>query len=320
MVLAAAATRVMRGNGFWLALVVFLLVLAIPILGAMIPKPAPAPVAPIDSHYNYSPGIVLSSTYTVYYHIPNPVNITQPQVLTVAFNATSLFWQTSSVDVHGVNVTITTDDGRRLFSQIVTDEKTLKQGQVWGPEQLPFTIGNDTLQLQPGAQTGAKVLIAVSFDEQAQIPLQGTKSYPKPPAAVPAQEIMVRSPYPAPQAAPSSHFHFDIYQSLVTAGLVGGLVFVLSGFWSAFMGLPRPVDYGSGFVSRQTGRFVGRLTAFRAFASLGIGFMFIILANLGAAQNQMNLIKVITDFFLGRQDVEALAAVGLWIVGTLRLR
>jgi len=47
--------------------------------------------------------------------------------------------------------------------------------------------------------------------------------------------------------------------------------------------------------------------------------MFILLANLGAAQNQINLLKVITDFFLGRQDVEALA-VGLWIGGSLRLR
>ncbi len=316
--LARAATRIMRGNVFWLVLVVFLAVLAFPVLAAMIPKTTSPLPAPIEGHYNYSPASILSSTYTVYYWIPNPMNVTQPQVLSVLFNATSLFGQTSSVDVHRLNATITSDDGRRLFSQVITEEKVLKQGQTWGPKQVAFTISNDTLRLAPGAQTGARVLISVSFDERAEIPLQGTQSYPKPPAAAPAQEIVVRSPYPAAQGA--STFRFDLYQSLITAGLVSGLVYVLSGIWGVFMGLPRLVSYGSGFVSRETGRFMGRLAAFRAFASVGAALVLVLLANLGAAQNQINLMKVISDFFLGSRDLEALAAVALWIFGSIRLR
>jgi len=307
-----AIGRLLRGNLFWIVLLVVLLVFAAPIISLSIPKPVPRP---IEGNYDYQPAPLVTSTYRIHYGIPNPVNVTQLNVLSVFFNVSSLVGQTNSVEVHTLNVTITTAQGKRLFSQVVSDNRILKQGELWGPKQVPFAIDNATLQLAPGSDVKGRVMLSVSFDERADIPLQGTKNYPKL-AVVPVQEIVIRSPTVVVRSA----FQFDLYQSLVTGALVGGLVYVVASVADVFLGLPRPTLGGSVFRDPKTGQFVGRLAAFRAFLSVGFAFIFVVLANLGAAQNQINLMKVVTDIFLGRQDLEALVAVGLWIAGILRFR
>lgn len=292
-------------------ILVMLAVFATMSLPSLIPKPVPHP---IDEEYEYKPLPAFTSVYGIRYYIPNPVNVTQPQTMSVSFNASSLYGQTNSVEVHWLNVTIIASDGKVLFTQLVRDDKVLTQGQVWGPKQVPFTIDNATVKLKSGSEIAGKVLISIGFDEIAAVPIAGPQHYAKT-AAVPEKEITIRSPY----ASLASAYKFDFYHSTVTAVLVGGLVFALSNIAAIFLALPR-FDArlkGSGFRDPTTGQIVGTWKAYRAFISVAMGFVFVAIANIGAAGSQINLMKMITDFFLGRQDVEVLTAVSLWAIGLL---
>jgi len=294
------------------------LLVAISPLQALAPKPIQQP---INGYYDYRPGVGITSTYRISYSIPNPINITQPQTLSIMFNASTLVGQTSAVEVHSTNLTFVTNDNRLLFTQIIQDDKSLNQGQVWGPKRIQFVIDNGTLQLPKGSETVAKVLISVSFDEILKVSYviglyqqQYTKS-----ALLPALEVTLRSPVAALQPS----YHFDFYGSLVTLGFFGGIVFAGQNLVAVLNGLPsRDTRLRSGYRDRTNGRAVGRLAAYKAFSSVLLGLTFVVLANFGAAGYQMNLLKMVTDAHLGRPDVEVLISAILWMSGGLlgRLR
>jgi len=300
-----------RRNLTILLVIMALLVFAMLTLPAFTPKPVPNP---IEGYYDYQPGVGVTSTYRITYRIPNPVNVTQPQTLTVSFNASSLVGQTNSVEVNWLNVTIVASDNKVLFTHIVNEAKKLKQGGVWGPKDILFTIDNSTVRLGPGSETTAKVLISISFDEILEVPFAGAQHYRKLGQASP-KDIVIRSPYGSPRPV----FQFDLYHALVTAAFVGGATYAAGGILGVVLGLPRrDTRLPSGFRDPATGRAVATLAAYRAIFSVLIGFGFVAMAQVGLiSEHQINLMKMITDFFMGRQDVEVLAAGFLWMGGAL---
>lgn len=290
--------------------VLVVLVLAFAAIAYEIQLPKPVPRS-IDGYYNYEPAWGITSTYTLVYHIPNPVNVSQTQSLSVLFNATKLVGQTQSVEVHSLNVTILASSGNVLFTTVLREDKELKAGESWGPKQVVFMIDNRTVQIGPGSQTTAEVLISVTFDEIAALPL--SPHYSKT-ATVPTQQIVVCSPY----AALTRTYEFNWQESVVTAALIGGLFYVCYGFVSIVSRLPRPDRrLPSGFRDARTGRAVGTWSAYKAILSVVVGLAFVMLANFGMPAHQIDLMKLITDLFLGRLDIEVFAAVGSWIVGLL---
>lgn len=283
---------------------------------ALVPKPAPQP---INGYLDYQPGVGITSTYRISYSIPNPINITQPQTLSIMFNAFSLVGQTSAVDVHSANVTIATSD-KVLFTQIIQDDKVLTQGQVWGPKQIQFVIDNSTLQLPRGSEATAKVLITVSFDEIFKVAYAiGTyqQNYTKS-ASAPALQVTLRSPYATVMPA----MQFDPQGLLITGMLLGGGLWVGWGVITYAQGLPRYDSRlaGSGFRDPRSGRTMSKWLAYKAFLIAGLGLVFTLFSQVGVAGYQINLLKMITDPFVGKQDLEVLLAAGLWISGTLMRR
>jgi hypothetical protein len=306
-----------RRNYLLLVLIALVALLGFSALQAVVPKPVlPAP-QPIDGYYDYQPGVGLTSTYRISYSIPNPINITQSQTLTLMFNASSLVGFTSAVDVHSANVTIATTDNTVLFQQIIRDDEVLTQGQVWGPKQIQFIIDNQTLQLSKGSEVTAKVLISVSFDEVLKVAyVIGTyqQDYTKL-ASVPALQITICSPY----AAVIPVVQFDLQQLLVTGLLVGGGVWVVWGLIGYAQSMPRydPRLAGPHFRDPTTGQIMSRGLAYKAFLIAALGLVFALLSQIGMPAYQLNLTKMLTAPFVGQQDLEALFAAGLWISGTL---
>jgi hypothetical protein len=284
---------------------------------ALVPKPAPQP---INGYYDYQPGVGVTSTYRISYSIPNPINITQPQTLSIMFNASRLVGQTSAVDVHAANVTIATSNNKVLFMQIIQDDKVLTQGQVWGPKQIQFVIDNSTLQLSGGSEATAKVLIAVSFDEVFKVAyVIGTyqQNYTKS-ASAPALQVTLRSPYATLMPA----IQFDPQTLVVNGMLLGGAMWVVWGGIAYFRRLPRfdPRLAGPGFRDPGTGQIMSKGVAYKAFLIAALGLVFTLFSQVGLPGYQINLLKMFTDQLVGKQDLEVLLGVGLWIFGTLMSR
>jgi hypothetical protein len=277
--------------------------------------PQPRPEA-IDGSTEYRPNPIYSSTYVVSYHIPNPINISQPAALAVSFNVSSLVGQTSEADVHYVNITITTMDNQVLFARIINVGKELKQGEIWGPQWVPFSIGNSTLKLAPGTSTQVHVSISVSFDEVTVISLIITSQKSRTPqmANVPVQTILVQNP----ASVLTQRNQIDLSHAALTTFLVGAIVYIIMQMGDFLFSLPRPdSSLPSGFRNPRTGQAMARWSSYRIFISLILAVLFIAIAQLGAKDTQVNLLRFVSDIFLGRFDFELYATMFLWIVGLL---
>jgi len=299
---------------YWGYIVLIVLVVCVLILGAIayqlqLPEAVPKP---IDGYYDYRPAIAISSSYRISYHIPNPVNVSQTQALSVLFNVTNLVMQTQSAEVHSLNVTIVSAGGAVLFTNTLKEDVILKAGESWGPKQIEFVIDNRTLQVGPGSHVLAKVLISVVFDEIAVFPFP---AHSQKTAAVPQQEIVIRSPYALPVR---ETYVFSLRETLVTCILVGGLVYSMYGIRNVILNLPRPdPSLPSGWRSPKTGRAVRRWSANKAILSIVVGLVFVTLANLGMSTHQIDLMKLVSDFFLGKPDIQVLVGTCAWISGIL---
>lgn len=320
MALERSEERMSRVEGFvvqnraLIAIVIALLVIFGLTARLLVQQPVPQP---ISNFYDYKPNPVYSSTYRISYQIPNPLMVGESAPLSVLFNASSLVGQTHEVEVHSLNVTVTTSDNHLLYQQIIIDDRILQQGGLWGPKTVNVVINNSTVNLAPGASTDAYVSISVTFDEISTTNLLITTIVQQHPqlAALPRQTITIQNPATVTPSSNESYLP-QLPQLALTGLLVGAIAFIILQMASYVGSLPRPDSrLPSGFRDPITGRAVGKWSTYKVFISLILSGMFVLLTQLGTPEQQTNILRFVSDLFLGRFDFEVTVTLLLWLGG-----
>ena len=105
-----------------------------------------------------------SSLYEIIYNVPDRIQTNETSAITVTMKVSQLNGTTYGVVTDHVEVKITASGGE--YTNAVTDVKELRQGQTWGPIEIPITVVDKTFNMDPETAINAKVHLTLKIGER----------------------------------------------------------------------------------------------------------------------------------------------------------
>jgi hypothetical protein len=265
----------------------------------------------VGKWYFHSSGCWLGcGEYNLSYGFYSPIDVDTGAGFNLSLRVDSLPWSAQSILARDVNLTIVSQNGTWILTKLIAINKTLDNGESWGPRYSNFTFTDSSLQLTPGEEIAASITVSLDYSENAIIT---GSPYPKH-ETMTSVAVNLFKPRPAnAESSPAVIWNPSIAQVL----FVGFLIFAGYEIFARVRGLPRPTQWGSGWRDPATGSFESGSKSWLAWIAFGFVIVFFVLNQFGVPNYLTSMGQVSIGALTGNPDLAAALVVLAFGIGVL---